>query len=290
MKTASTAVLLLVAAAAAPAADLAIQRLALHDYEDGPLIQPGYEYLPGETVWFSARLTGYTREVADKEQDLDRVRLTWQIRPADPAGTLLAPPLRGLIEEILRPEDKAWNPKFNASFEVPQYAPRGVYRIPVVVRDDIAQREITGQVEFRVRGEEAPAADVALGLRNFRFLADEDSRFALRPAQYKPGAAVFARFDILGYGFEGNNRFSVEYGLEVLGAPNAEGVARQLLLQASAAEESGESFYPQRWVPAGFGFQLAPDIAAGTYTLVITLRDKVRGIETQFRDTFQVRE
>src|SRR3954468_9968304 len=64
----------------AAGADLAIQRLALHDYEDGPLVALGYEYLPGETVWLSGRLNGFAREVVDKESALDHVRLTWQLR------------------------------------------------------------------------------------------------------------------------------------------------------------------------------------------------------------------
>lgn len=290
MRAALVSVLGIAAALSVAAAELAIQRLALHDYEDGPLIPPGYEYLPGETVWFSARLTGYAREAVDKDQALDRVRLSWQIRPADPDGVLLTPPLRGLIEEILRPEDKAWNPKFTASFEVPQYAPRGVYRVPVIVRDEIARREVTGQIEFRVRGQEPPPPNAAFGVRNFRFLAREEDRFPLRPPVYPRGAAVFARFDIIGYALEGNNRFAVEYGLEVHSAPNAEGAFRRLLSQPAAAAETGESFYPQRWVPAGFGFQLDPDIPVGTYTVVLSLRDKLSGAMAEFRDTFQVRE
>src|SRR5215213_8124649 len=158
--------------ALASAADLSIQRLALHDYEDGPLVAPGYEYLPGETVWFSGRVTGFLRETLDKDAGLDHVRLTWQLRPADPGGTLIVPPLRGVVEESLRPEDKSWIPKFVTSFEVPQYAARGTYKIPVTIRDDVAKTEVAGQVEFRVRGEEAPAAGIAFGLRNFRFLAN----------------------------------------------------------------------------------------------------------------------
>lgn len=272
----------------AAGADLAIQRLALHDYEDGPLTVPGYEYLPGEVVWFSARLTGYSREVIDDDAGLDHVRLTWQVRPSDPAGTLIVPPLRGVLEETLRPEDKTWTPKFVVSFELPSYAPRGTYKIPVVVRDDIAKSEVTGQMEFRVRGEDAPAADAPLSLRNFRFLAKEEDRFPLREPAYKQGASLFTRFDIIGYKFEGNNHFAVEYGLAILTPPNAEGVSRLLFQQETAAAETGESFYPQRWIPGGFKLDLDPDVPTGEYTLVLTVRDKVGGNAQEFRQPFRV--
>ena len=286
------AVCVVAASALAHGADLAFQRLALHQYEDGPLITPGYEYLPGETVWFSARMVGFKRQAPEdveaKDAGLEHVRLTWQLRSTDPGGTLIAPPLRGVVEETLRPEDKDWVAKFVVSFLVPQYAVRGTYRVPVTVRDDLAKTEVSGQVEFRVRGEDAPAADTPFGMRNFRFLTKEDDRFPLRPASYKQGAALFARFDIVGYKFEGNNHYSVDYGLSILGPPNAEGIAKPLFVQESAAAESAESFYPQRWIPGGFGLNLDKDVPLGEHTLVVTLRDKVSGTTQEFREMFQV--
>jgi len=274
----------------APAADLTLQRVALHDYEDGPLIQPGYEYLPGETVWVGVRVAGFSRKVQDAESQLDHVRLTWQMRPADASGTLIIPPMRGVIDETLRPEDKEWTPKVMLSFQVPNYAPRGVYRVPVVVRDELSRAEVAGQVELRVRNEDAPARDAALGIRDFRFLAKEDDRFPLDPPVFHQGAPLFARFEIVGYKLEGNNHFSVDYGLAITGPPGADGEPRKMLTQESAAAESGESFYPQRWVPAGFGLKLDSDVPTGSYTLVLTLRDKLSGTAQEFRNTFEIRE
>ena len=275
-------------ASVAGGADLAIQRLALHDYEDGPLVTPGYEYLPGETVWFSGRVNGFLRETADKDAGLDHVRVTWQLRALDPAGTLLMPPMRGVVEETLRLEDKTWVPKFTASFEVPQYVVRGLYKIPVTIRDDLAKTEVSGQIEFRVRGEDTPAAGTAFGLRNFRFLANEDARQPLRPAVYKQGAALFARFDIVGHKLEGNNRFSVDYGISILGPPNADGLAKPLFFQESVAEETKDSFYPQRWVPCTFRLDMDKDVPTGEHTLVLTLRDKISGAVQEFRQSLQV--
>jgi len=276
------------ASALAGAADLGFQRLSLHQYEDGPLITPGYEYLPGETVWVSARLSGFQREVQDEDLGLDHVRLTWQLRASDPGGVLIAPPLRGVIEETLRPEDKEWIPKFVVSFEVPQYAVRGVYKIPVTIRDDVGKKEAAGEVQFRVRGDDAPSPGTAFGLRDFRFLAQEDDRFAMRQPAYKQGASLFVRFDIVGYKFEGNNHYAVEYGISMLGPANAEGVPKPLYTMETAATEVGESFYPRRWLQAAFRLDLDKDVPLGQHTLVLTLRDKVSGAKQEFRETFTV--
>ncbi|MEI9812586.1 MAG: hypothetical protein WDO18_07860 [Acidobacteriota bacterium] len=272
----------------ASAADLGFQRITLLDYEDGPPLTPGYEYRPGETVWFNARVTGFQRDTTDKDEATDHVRLTWQIRPQDPAGTLLVPTMRGVIEETLRPEDKTWMPKVLVSFLIPPFAPRGTYRIPLTVRDDLAKKEASGQVEFRVRGDDPVLADATFGLRNFRFLAREDDRFPLKPAVFKPGAPMFARFDVVGYKFEGNNHFSIGYGIAILGPPDAEGVQKTVLSQDPPTQEESESFYAQRWVPGGFGLTLDPTVAPGEYTLVVTVQDKVAGATTEVKQTFEI--
>jgi hypothetical protein len=280
---------MLLASVVCPAADLAVQRLALHQYEDGPLNAPGYEYLPGETVWLSARISGYERKVQDVEEETDNARLSWQLRVLDPSGTLVVPPMRGLIEETLRTkEDREWVPKFVVSFLVPSHAGRGEYRIPVTIRDDISKKEAAGEIRFRVKGEETPAKDTALGIRDFRFLANPDDRVPLRPAAYKQGSALIARFQIVGYSYEGNNRFDVDYGLAIQTAPDAEGDSRIMLQQERAATEKGESFYAQRWIPAGFGFKLDSDVPVGEYTVILIVRDKITGKTAEVRDTFRV--
>lgn len=271
------------------AADLAFQRIALLDYEDGPPIVPGYEYQPGDNVWVSVRLTGFQRAVQDAEAGLDRVQLSWQARPQDASGALLAPPMRGIIDETLRPEDKEWLPKFLVNFRVPDYAARGTYKIPVTVRDDVAKRDLTGQVEFRVRGEEAPAADATLDARNFRFLANPDDRFGMQSPVYKPGSALLVRFDIIGYKFEGNNHFSVDYGVSIISPANAERGEKTMFAHEIAATQSSESFYAQRWVAANFGINLDPDVPSGEYTLVVTLRDKVSGVSQEVSRKFEVK-
>jgi hypothetical protein len=264
------------------APDIAIQRLALHQYEDGPVQPSTYSYLPGETAWFSARITGFASESVPEDERQRRVRLTWRAQVEDPAGTLLQPPKEGRIAETLLPEDKDWAAKFVIEFQIPPFAPAGTYRIPVAVKDEIAGKEIAGQYEFRVRGEPAPEAS-SLTTRNFRFLAREDDRFGLQPPVYHAGDTLFARFDIVGYKLGEQNRFSVDYGMAIFAGE------KQMFAQPEAAQEAGQPFYPQRWVPAGFSLNLDKDVAPGEYTLVITIRDRISSQMEEVRQPFQVR-
>jgi hypothetical protein len=263
---------------------LTLDRLALHQFEDGPVLASSYEFLPGETIWFSCRIAGYQSQKKGDDRD---VKLSWQMRVLDPSGIAVEKPRAGRVEEKLVLEDKTWQPKFLASFEVPPFAPGGVYRIPVTVKDELAEAEISGQLEFQVRGPVIEPAE-ALVIRNFRFLQAEDDTTTFRPAVYHPGGMLWARFDIAGYKFGDNNHYSVDYGLAILGAAEAGAEPKQLFAQPEAAAESKESFYPQRVVPGALSLSLDPNVTPGSYTLVVTVHDKLGEQNTEFRESFQI--
>jgi hypothetical protein len=278
--------LLLALAAYASAADLAFQRLALHQYEDGPVVASTYEYLPGEVGWFSARIAGYQREARGEDQG---ARLSWEVRLTDPAGVLIEPPQKGAINELLRREDRDWIPKISATFTVPSYAPRGEYKIAVSVKDEVANATLAGEMLLRVRGEELPPSG-EFGIRNVRFLARAGDRFGMRPAVYQRPGTLFVQFDIVGYRMEATNRFSVEYQVALAASATEQAPEGAILYtQPEAHEESGSPFYPQRWVSGGFSLNFDADVPVGMYTLVITVRDKLGGQERVFREGFEIR-
>jgi hypothetical protein len=271
--------LVLALSLAVPAvSQIAIDRLALHQFEDGPVLPPAHEFLPGETIYFSCLLTGYRAEKSGEESS---IKLAWRMRVADPAGVLLEKEAAGRVEDKILPEDKNWKPKFVHSFVVPPYAASGSYRIAVKVTDEFGHTEANPTLEFHVRGLEVePSA--TLVARNFRFLRAEDDTVAMRPPVYHPGEVLWARFEIAGYHFADNNRFSVEYGLAVLRG------GEQLFAQPGAAAESNESFYPQRYVPGALSLSLDQNVAAGSYTLVVTVHDKIGDQTWESREAFQV--
>ncbi len=263
---------------------LAFERLALHQFEDGPVLAATYEFIPGETAWFSCRIAGFQVE---KKDDNRHVKLAWEMGVLDPAGVPIEKTRSGRIEETLVPEDKTWQAKFLASFEIPPFAPGGVYRVPVTVKDELTDSQISGQFEFHVRGPSIEPAE-NLVIRNFHFLQTETDTTAFRPAIYHPGGTLWARFDIAGYKFGDNNRYSVNYGLAILGVPEDGGEPKQLFAQPEAASESKESFYPQRIVPGALSLSLDAGVAAGSYILVVTVHDKIGDGDTEFREGFEV--
>lgn len=278
--------LLLLTAIAFPlrSADLEIQRLSLHQYEDGPVIPADYEYLPGEHAWFTLRVAGYETELVEIPDDLDvrRVALNWSIDAFDPDGLRLEQTKTGRVDERLREQDEDWVPKVVVEFVIPSFAPRGTYRVNVSVTDELDGSEVTGELPFRVRGGDLPEA-TSLGMRDFRYLAHEDDRFALMPAVYRPGDTLFAKFDIVGYQFGDGNRFQVDYGLTAYGPGDV-----PMFSQEVAAQETGDSFYPQRWVPAGFSLSLDDDIAAGDYAIGITVNDRETGDSVEIKQPFRI--
>ena len=81
------------------ASPLTIDRIAVHQYEDGPVLPANHEFLPGESVFFSCRMKGYRVEKDKKEEDVRGVKLGWQMSVADPAGVLVEKDTSGRVEE-----------------------------------------------------------------------------------------------------------------------------------------------------------------------------------------------
>jgi hypothetical protein len=261
-------------------AAVAIERAALHQFEDGPVLPPSHVFIPGETVFFSCRLSGYQMATTGDEQR--SVKLAWQIQVSDPAGVAVELPSAGRIEEPVLPQDKNWLPKLLDNFVVPPYAVGGAYRIALIVKDEVGGTEISSQFDVQVRGLEVEPSDM-LAARNLRFLRSEEDAAPLDPVVYHPGEKLWARFEITGYKLAEKNHYSVSYGLVVL----KEG-GEQVFAQPDAAADSKASFYPQRYVPGALSLSLDPGVPPGEYTLVVTMRDEVGQQTTEARGRFRV--
>jgi hypothetical protein len=263
-------------------AAFSVDRIALHQFEDGPELGPNHAFLPGESVFFGCRLTGYQSAVTGDNQR--SVKLSWTVEVTDPSGTPLLAGAKGEIAEPISPQDKNWYPKFLHHFDIPPFAPGGAYHIKVTARDEVAKTDLTSQLEFQVRGHAVEPSPV-LAARNLRFVKDETDGPALDPAVYHPGERLWARFDITGYKYGDKNHYSVEYGLAILRESG-----EQVFAQPAAAADSSEGFYPQRYVPGAVSLNLQPDVPEGSYTLVITMADKVGGQTAEGRREFRIRK
>jgi hypothetical protein len=262
---------------------LSIEQMALHQFEDGPVLAPSYEFVPGETVYFSCRIAGHHIDKKEDDQTVRQfVKLSWQARAMDPSGLLLEKESTGRIEERLLSQDKNWVPKFLVTFVIPSFAPTNTYKIAVEIKDEFAGTQTSGELRFRVHGHPVEPSETLVA-RNFQFLYGENDRVAPRHPVYHPGDTLFARFDLTGFKFGQNNRFQVSYGLAVL---NAAGV--QLFAQPDATSENNQSFYPQRYVAGMLSLNLDPNLAKGSYILVITADDKIGSQTWEARHPFEV--
>jgi hypothetical protein len=270
----------LVSLTAAPAEKkLAIVRTAFAQTEDGSPVPSDYEFLPGETVYFSCQTEGYKK--ADKD-DKTEVYLTYQVEPRDSRGAPLQPLQDGQIKTTVSAEDKDWLPKIREMITVPAFADSGEYQVTVKVKDELGAATTESRARFFVKGRDVAPSDTLI-VRNFRFLRTEDDEKPLQLAAYRPGDAVWARFDMTGYRLGDKNLFDIEYGLTVLASDGSVAYS-----EARAATAKDQSFYPQRYQPGVLSLNLAKDQPLGDYTIVLAVRDNLGQQSYETRQKFSV--
>jgi len=266
---------------AAPAEKkLAIVRPLLAQMEDGAPVSSGFDFLPGETIHFSCHVEGY-KKVEDKSEE-EKILLTYQVEARDSRGVLLQPVQEGKEGGTLTAEDKNWMPKIRESIVVPPLAESGEYHILVKVKDEIGQATAEARVDFTVKGRDVPPSDT-LVVRNFRFLRSEEDGKPLQVAAYRPGDAVWARFEMTGYKLGEANQFDIEYGLQIL---RADGSVAYSQPQAATGKE--QTAYPQRYQPGVLNLNLAKDQKPGEYTIVLAVRDNLGKQSYETREKFSV--
>lgn len=258
---------------------LSIEHLSVAQSEDGTPVPTDFRFAPGDVIFFSCQIAGYTKRAKEDEHQID---LTYQIEARDPKGVLIIPVENGKVASNLSAEDKDWLPKIRHTIALPPLADAGQYRITIQVKDSFGNSEAEASVPFVIESREVAPGDT-LVVRNFRFLRSEEDKEPLQIPAYRAGDTVWARFDMTGYKLGEKNHFDVEYGLKVL-RPTGETTYEQ----PHAAEEKSESFYPQRYTPGVLSLTLPHDLKPGEYTIVLTVRDNVGNQTFETRQKFAV--
>jgi len=255
---------------------LKIVRPVISQSEDGPPLESGLMFQPGDAVFFSFQVENY------KAGPVGRVELTGHVQAFDPKGTPLAPIDEEVIGTTLSEEDKDWKPKLRSQLQIPSIAPPGSYKIKFDVVDQQTHQTAAGELDFPVGGKGVEPGD-SLVIRNLGFYRTQDDESALKTVAYRPGDMLWVRFDVTGYKYGEQNSIDVAYDVAVL-APGG----RQLFAQENAAVEKSQAFYPQPWVPGAFNLSLQSNMNLGTYTLVITAHDSVGKQTAVTRADFRV--
>jgi hypothetical protein len=255
---------------------LAVVRPMVSDREGGAAVPSSSTHYPGETMFFSFQVDGFTASSAD------RVHLSYKIDAFDSHGVRLMEPASAEIEETLAPEDKNWKPTVRQEIVIPPLADSGNYKIAISVTDLISKATATNEVPFVVRGRRVDPSDT-LVIRNMRFYRGEDDKEALSKAAYRPGDQVWARFDIVGYKFGDGNAIDVSYDVSVLSP-----AGKVLYTQEQAGADRSQSFYPKRYVPAVFSLATKRDTRPGEYTVSVTAHDGVGNQTFEARQSFTI--
>jgi len=244
--------------------------------EDGPPLETGSSFQPGDAVFFSFQADGY------KVSSLGKVQLTAHIQAFDSRNIPIAPVDEEVIGTTLSAEDKDWKPKIRSQLILPSIAPPGPWLIQYEITDEQTHQTLKGETRFSVRGDSADLSP-ELVIRNFGFFRSQGDPTPLHLAAYQPGDMIWVRFDITGYKYGEQNAVDVSYDVTINGPGG-----RQLFLQEDAAEEKSQAFYPQPWVPAEFNLTLQNNTDPGTYLLTITAHDQVGNRVATVRGDFRV--
>ena len=263
------------AAPAAPATALAVVEVRIAQSDGGAPLPADFAHYPGETLYLSFEVEGYQANAKDS------IALESKVEAFDPQSVPILEPITQKINAELAPEDKNWKPKVTHELVIPPLAPSGTYQLTINVADSIGKTTARKAVSFQVKGHEVAPSDT-LVIRNFRFFRGENDTQPLTQAAYRPGDAVWTRFDITGYKFGPGNRLEVSYQVAVL---NGEG---KLLWRSPDIPEQHQSFYPQHYVPGSGSISLQPTIKPGEYAIEVTAKDPIGNQTCEAKQAFSV--
>jgi len=242
---------------------LEVVKPTLSQMDGGTPDPPGFQYAAGETIYFTCRIAGFSKT------EENRMHVAYSVQAFDPKGVPLDELYKNEIKVEVTANDKDWMPKIATSLAIPPLAPSGAYKIVVKAEDLLAKTSTESSIPMQVRGHDIESSDTLI-VRNFHFYRGEDDAQPMSKSIYKPGDAVWARFEVIGYQFGPKNRIEVSYVTSVI-APSG----KVLWTQPEAATDQSESFYPKRFVSAAMGITLQNNIRPGEYTIAVQVKDGI---------------
>jgi hypothetical protein len=274
-----TRVLLTVFASAVLCAAPALQlvQTAVSDIDGGPPNPVTFEYRPGQVVYFTCRVSGYTQ---DKDQ---QVRLAYTVQAFDARGVPVAEISKENLTAEVTAQDKEWLPKIDAAISLPSLLFSGDYKITVKVQDLVAKTSAELTVPFKVQSHDDVEPSDSLAVRAFRFLRNEDDTRPAERAAYRPGDHLWAKFAIVGFRSGAGNKVDVSYVTSVLGADG-----KTLWTQPEPAVVQEDSFYPKPYVQAEMGIEIQARIKPGQYQLMVQAKDVIGKQTCEVKQVFTI--
>jgi len=259
---------------AAPA--LQIVNPILSQMDGGASDPPNFQHTPGEVIFFSCRISGFTKTAEEK------IHVAYSVQPFDPSGVPIAEPYKNEVSDEVTVQDKDWMPRVATEIAIPPLGESGTFKIVVKAEDLIAHTSTELSVPFLVKGHSVEPSD-KLVVRNFRYFKSENDLQPMDKPVYHAGDTLWAKFDITGYKFGPKNKLDVSYQFSVLS-----GTGKVLFTQPDPAGDQTESFYPKKYLPAEFSVALQSNVKPGEYGLLITVKDAVGNQTAESKQTFVV--
>jgi uncharacterized protein YfaS (alpha-2-macroglobulin family) len=268
--------LLIAFASCLAAAPLQVVRPILSDSEGGAALPTGFEYRPGETLFFSCRLANY------KKTPEEKVHLAYSVQAFDPKGVPLVELFKNDISTEVAPQDKEWMPRIATEIAIPPLIAGGTYRIEVKAEDLVGNSEAELSVSFQVRGRRLAPSDT-LTIENFQFFRGEEDIQPVDKPIYRSGDSVWARFDITGFRYGPGNQVDVSYVVSVL-----DSTGKVLWTQPEPTVERTGSFYPKLWVSASMSITIQGNTRPGEYFFSVEAKDGVGNQTYETKAAFTV--
>jgi hypothetical protein len=219
--------------------------------------------MPGETLYFTCRIAGFSKTAEEK------VHVAYSVQTFDPKGVPLTEIYKNDQATEVTTNDKEWMPKIATEIQLPPLIGGGTYKLVIKAEDVFAKTSTSLEVPFVVRGHAVETSDT-LTVRNFHFYRSEEATEPAEKAAYKPGDAVWARFDITGFKYGDKNHIDVSY-VTLVYSPSG----KLLWTQPEPAMEQSDSFYPKRYVQASMGINLLKDTKPGEFSIGVKVTDNV---------------
>ena len=258
------------------AAPFGIVRPIISDSDGGAALPASFDHRPGETMFFSCRVTGFQKTPEEK------IHLAYSVQAFDSKGVPLMELFKNEITDEVTPQDKEWMPKVQTEVVIPPLIGSGTYKIVVHAEDLVGHAQAELSVPFEVSGRNVAPSD-SLTVRNFGFYRSEDELQALEKPAYRPGDAVWAKFDITGFRYGPHNKIDVGYVISIL-----DGGGKVLWTQPEPTTVETESFYPKLYVPASMSITVQKNTKPGPYTISASIKDEIGGQSYEARQTFTV--
>ncbi len=260
---------------------LAVLEGGVQNAEDSPFVQPDFQFLPGDYIYFTFSIAGFAIYSEGPEKGR-KISLSYEVEAEDLNRVPLAAPASDKIDAEINPEDKNWTPKRRISLLLPSYLAAGRFQIHVAVKDSFGKTETARDFPFQVGGVQVqPSSSVAT--EQFGFLRKENDRELLETPAFAQGDTVFARFEIVGFKTGKDHQHHLSYGFAVF-RPDG----KILVNDAKAAELDGTSFYPAQYLPGSAEFKLPSNAPRGQYLIALTLHDLIGNTTSQIKRAFSV--